>query len=432
MNAAGCAATRIADLLATYCPDGVEYKAIKEVYTRLRGTPITARKMKEIASDDGEIKIFAGGKTVINAHEKDIPHANIIDVPAVLIQSRGVIDAIYYERPFTFKNEMWAYTAADKDSVKYLYYVIKNNIEIFRNAASGMGSLPQISLSVTEDFQIPVPPLDAQREIVRILDTFTALTTELQTHLQAERTQRLRQYEYYRDMLLSEGYLNVLIAKELQAGRRLNRVRLGDVGIFTRGNGLQKKDFRTDGHPVIHYGQIYTSYGFAAQNAISYVSDAVFTRLRKARTGALLIATTSENIEDVAKCVVWEGSKEVGFSGDMYSFQTTENPRYLAYFFQTNDFQRQKEKKVTGTKVNRIHGDDLAQIELLLPPPDIQQEVVRVLDKFQEYVAEVDGLLPQEIAQRQKQYAYYREKLLTFDMESAKHTHTHTHTRIGS
>ena len=222
----------------------------------------------------------------------------------------------------------------------------------------------------------------------------------------------------------------MLIAKELQAGRRLNRVRLGDVGIFTRGNGLQKKDFRTDGHPVIHYGQIYTSYGFAAQNAISYVSDAVFTRLRKARTGALLIATTSENIEDVAKCVVWEGSKEVGFSGDMYSFQTTENPRYLAYFFQTNDFQRQKEKKVTGTKVNRIHGDDLAQIELLLPPPDIQQEVVRVLDKFQEYVAEVDGLLPQEIAQRQKQYAYYREKLLTFDMESAKHTHTHT--RIGS
>ena len=307
---------------------------------------------------------------------------------------------------------------ADAIDMKYIYYYFYL-IDDWAKRNVNASSFASVKMEELKSYRVPVPPLDVQREIVRILDTFTALTTELQT----ERAQRMQQYEYYRDMLLSEGYLNVLIAKELQAGRRLNRVRLGDVGIFTRGNGLQKKDFRTDGHPVIHYGQIYTSYGFAAQNAISYVSDAVFTRLRKARTGALLIATTSENIEDVAKCVVWEGSKEVGFSGDMYSFQTTENPRYLAYFFQTNDFQRQKEKKVTGTKVNRIHGDDLAQIELLLPPPDIQQEVVRVLDKFQEYVAEVDGLLPQEIAQRQKQYAYYREKLLTFDMESAKHTH---------
>lgn len=114
--------------------------------------------MKEIENPQGEIKIFAGGRTVINAKEEDIPNSNITRVPAVLVQSRGVIDAVYYDKPFTFKNEMWAYTADNSTSVKFLYYVLKNNMEYFRSAAAGMGSLPQISLPVTEDFLIPVPP----------------------------------------------------------------------------------------------------------------------------------------------------------------------------------------------------------------------------------------------------------------------------------
>lgn len=170
--------SKLEQLINELCPNGVEFKKIKNSYTRIKGTPITAGKMKEIASDDGEIKIFAGGKTVITAHEADIPNANITRVPAVLVQSRGVIDAVYYDKPFTFKNEMWAYTADNPIKVKYLYYVLKNNIEYFREAASGMGSLPQISLRVTEDFIIPLPPLPVQEEIVRILDKFAELTAD--------------------------------------------------------------------------------------------------------------------------------------------------------------------------------------------------------------------------------------------------------------
>ena len=96
--------SKLDELISELCPDGVEFKTIKEVYTRLKGTPITAGKMKEIENNNGDIRIFAGGKTVIDAYEKDIPKANITRVPAVLIQSRGVIDAVYYERPFTFKH----------------------------------------------------------------------------------------------------------------------------------------------------------------------------------------------------------------------------------------------------------------------------------------------------------------------------------------
>ena len=151
--------SRLKKLIQQFCPDGVEFKKVKEVYTRLKGTPITAGKMKEISNPDGDIRVFAGGKTVIDAYEADIPNANVTRVPSVLVQSRGVIDFVYYDKPFTFKNEMWAYTADNPVSVKYLYYVLKKNVSVFRGAASGMGSLPQISLSVTEDFKIPVPPL---------------------------------------------------------------------------------------------------------------------------------------------------------------------------------------------------------------------------------------------------------------------------------
>lgn len=185
----------ITSMIQRLCPDGVEYKPIKDVYTRLKGTPITASKMKEIADDSGDVIVVAGGKNIIRAKRSDLPHGNIIEVPSVLVQSRGIIDVVYSEEPFTFKNEMWAYTSDDRDSVKYLYYIMKKNIQTFRDEASGMGSLPQISLKVTEDYIIPYPPIEIQREIVRILDTFTSLTAELSL--------RKKQYEFYRDKLLS-------------------------------------------------------------------------------------------------------------------------------------------------------------------------------------------------------------------------------------
>ncbi len=97
---------------------------------------------------------------------------------------------------------MWAYTADTITEVKYLYYILKNNINAFRRTASGMGSLPQISLSVTEDFKIPLPPLTVQEKIVSILDRFDTLCSDLTKGLPAEIEARQKQYEYYRDKLL--------------------------------------------------------------------------------------------------------------------------------------------------------------------------------------------------------------------------------------
>ena len=304
------------------------------------------------------------------------------------------------------------------DFAKHLFRseTIRNKIG---KTASGVTRF-NISKELMKKIVIPIPSLKTQEKIVKTLDKFTEYVAELQAELQY----RTNQYEYYRNMLLSEEYLNKLSKKLLDVSEGENRLfctTLGDIGKFTRGNGLQKSDFASYGKPVIHYGQIYTKYGFETNEVISFVSEELFEKLRKARQGDILMATTSENIEDVGKCVVWTGNEEIGFSGDMYSYRTTENPKYIAYYFQTAEFQKQKEKKVTGTKLIRIHGDDMEKFSIHLPPLSLQNKIVEILDKFQAILSETKGLLPKEIEERQKQYEYYREKLLTFDIESGTH-----------
>ena len=182
---------------------------ISDLFKRVKGTPITAGKMKEIEEPDGEIRIFAGGKTVVNANLEDIPKANIISYPCVIVQSRGLIDFVYYDKPFTFKNEMWAYTCDNQVTVKYLYYYLKNNINYFREIGTQMGSMPQISLPVTEKFEIYLPSLEEQKKVVNILDKFDALVNDITVGLPAEIELRRKQYEYYRNKLLSFEELSV-------------------------------------------------------------------------------------------------------------------------------------------------------------------------------------------------------------------------------
>ena len=176
---------------------------ISDMFTRVKGTAITAGKMKEIEDTNGKIRIFAGGQTAVNANLEDIPKANIIDYPCVIVQSRGLIDFVYYDKPFTFKNEMWAYSCDNQVTVKYLYYYLKNNVNYFREIGTQMGSMPQISLPVTEKFEIYLPTLEEQKKVVDILDKFEKLISDISIGLPLEIELRKKQYEYYRNKLLS-------------------------------------------------------------------------------------------------------------------------------------------------------------------------------------------------------------------------------------
>lgn len=184
--------------------------------------------------------------------------------------------------------------------------------------------------------------------------------------------------------------------------------------MFTRGNGLQKKDFTESGVGCIHYGQLHTHYGTYAKQTKTFVSATLAKKLRKAKKGNLVIATTSENDEDAGKAVAWLGDAEIAVSGDTCIYEHSLNPKFVAYFFQTDQFQKQKKPYITGTKVRRISGENMSNIKIPVPSHETQESIVSILDKFDALVNDLSSGLPAEINARRKQYEYYRDRLLTF------------------
>ncbi len=371
--------SKLKEMMAEFCPDGVPLKKVKDVYIRLKGTSITAGKMKEIACEDGEIRVFAGGKTVVDAHEKDIPKANITRIPAVLVQSRGIIDVVYYDKPFTFKNEMWAYTADDSVSVKYLYYVLKNSIQSLRDAASGMGSLPQISLPVTEEFTLPVPPLEIQREIVRVLDSFTLLIAELTDEL----TARKKQYDYYRNKLLTFRF------------NEAKCIRLGNVCIMKAGKAINT--FSISEEKTENYK--YECYG--GNGVRGYVESPSHQGEYPiiGRQGALCGNVNYAQGEFYAT----EHAIVVDSTG--YALQ-----KYLYHMLTAMNLNQYKSQGAQpGLAVSKLEN-----LQIKLPSIEIQEKIVKVLDNFEAICTDLNIGLPAEIEARQKQYEYYRDLLLTF------------------
>ena len=285
---------------------------------------------------------------------------------------------------------------------KYLAYILKTTY--FQNEVkkiTGVGSVPNVPQSSLAKIEIPLPPIEVQTEIVRILDKFTSLEAELEAELDC----RKRQYEYYRDKLLS--FDNV-------GGQEVEWKKMSEVGTFIRGNGLQKKDFTEEGVGCIHYGQLYTHYGTSATETITYCSSELAKKLRKAAKGDIVIATTSENVEDVCKAVAWLGEEEIAVSGDAFIYKHTQNPKYMAYLFQTASFFNYKKKKATGTKVIRLTGDAMGNYLAPIPSLEEQQRIVSILDRFESLTTSLQSGLPAEISARRQQYEYYRDKLLTF------------------
>jgi len=200
--------------------------------------------------------------------------------------------------------------------------------------------------------------------------------------------------------------------EKLLEGAEVEWVPLGQEGVgkFIRGGGLQKKDFTETGIGCIHYGQIHTHYGTYADETKTFVSAEFAKKARKAKSGDLIIATTSENDEDVCKAVAWLGVEDIAVSSDACFYTHTLNPKYVSYYFQTEQFHKQKRQYITGAKVRRVNADNLAKIIIPIPCPEnpekslaIQAEIVRILDTFTELTAELTA--------RKKQYNYYRDQL---------------------
>lgn len=197
-------------------------------------------------------------------------------------------------------------------------------------------------------------------------------------------------------------------------GGQVEWLPLGNIATITRGGNFQKKDFTADGHPCIHYGQMYTHYGTWAQETLSFVDEITYSQSKKANPGDIIMAVTSENLEDVCKSTAWLGKEPIAVSAHTAIISHAQNPKYLSYYFQTENFFRQKRKLAHGTKVIEVTPDHLAKVEIPIPPKEIQDRIVYVLDNFDAVCNDLNIGLPAEIEARQKQYEYYRDKLLSF------------------
>ena len=183
---------------------------------------------------------------------------------------------------------------------------------------------------------------------------------------------------------------------------------LGEIGQLVRGHSMPKTDFVESGIGAIHYGQIYTYYDTWTATTLSHVAPTTATRLAKVDPGDVIITNTSENLDDVGKAVAWLGDHQIVTGGHATVLKHQEDPKFIAYWFQTPHFYDQKKPLATGTKVIDVSASNLAKVRIPLPPLEIQRGIVEVLDTFRSLEAELEA----ELEARRRQYVHYRRMVL--------------------
>ncbi|EBS1463259.1 MULTISPECIES: restriction endonuclease subunit S [Enterobacter] len=392
-------------------------KVAKKIYSG--GTPDTKKTeywehgtIPWMSSGEVNLKTIKETETFItedglnNSSAKFVPENSIVMALAGQGKTRGKVARTRIK--LTTNQSLAAITFDErKINSDYIFHFLETQYDNLRQISSGNSGRGGLNLQMISAYKAPIPcpgdpekSLAIQSEIVRILDKFTELTAELT----AELTLRKKQYNYYRNQLLSfeEG-----AAPFYPLGQK-------EVGEFIRGGSFQKKDFTKSGVGCIHYGQIFTHYGTYANKTKTFVSESLAQKCRKAKTGNLVIATTSENDDDVCKAVAWLGTEDIAVSSDACIYRHNLNPKYVSYFFQTESFQSQKRQYITGTKVRRVNADNLAKILIPVPSQEEQTRIVDILDKFDLLTSSISQGLPREIELRQKQYEYYRDLLFSF------------------
>ena len=397
---------KIEKLIKEFCSDGVEWKKLGEVCEIGTGKSNTNEQ-----SDNGKYPFYVRSKDIkrINKFE--------FDETSIIIPGEGGIGEIFHYVKGKYALHQRAYRIHiidEKIITKFIYYYLMNNFKkyIMKNAVSS--TITSIRKPMIENFEIPIPPIEIQKEIVKILDNFIKYVTELQAELQA----RNKQYNYYRDMLLSEDYLNK-ISEKFTENQFIEWKMLGELFEFK--NGLNKgKSFFGKGTPIINYMDVYKRNKIYSDDLRGLVETTEDEQKRYSiKRGDVFFTRTSETKEEIGKTSVLLDDVEKGvFSGFVLRARPITElllPEYCAYCFETYEFRKNVIRYSTYTTRALTNGTTLSNLEIPVPPIEIQNKIVKILDRFQELLSDTKGLLPLEIEQRRKQYEYYREKLLTFD-----------------
>ena len=385
--------SKIDELIQELCPDGVAFAALKEVAEFRTGWtfPVSEQGLSvgdypfyKVADMNNSVMLMGSAQNYISKETakklrcKPAPKGTIIfpKIGAAMGTNKKRILSV----DSCYDNNAIGIIAKSVDS-SYLYYIFSSLTLL--DFANGTGAVPSLDKTRLENYKVPLPPLPIQQEIVRILDSFTELTAELTAKLTAELTARRKQYEYYRDELLTFGE---------------------DVPVFSLSEIATNCDRQRK--PVTkgkREAGIYPYYG--ASGIVDYVADYTFEGdyLLISEDGANLLARSTP-----IACSI-SGKNWVNNHAHVLKFETPELQKYVEIYLNSLDLS----KYISGGAQPKLNQDNLNKIPIPLPSSGVKR-IVDVLTHFDTICNDLTSGLPAEIATRQKQYEYYRDKLLTF------------------
>lgn len=381
------------ELMQELCPEGVEFVKLGEVCNVLRGKRLTKKQLSETE----KYPVFHGGIQPIGYYSEKNRESNtvmIINVGA----SAGTIG--FSEKDFWSSDGCFCLSHTDGILPKYMYYLLSKD-QYFFQAKVRHGGIPTLDALVVRNFEIPLPPIEVQTEIVRILDKFTALEAELEAELDC----RKRQYEYYRDKLLS--FDNV-------GGQGVEWKKMSEVCEIYDGTHQTPK-YQSEGIPFISVENINDIYG-----SNKYISKEAYKAYKvKPMIGDVFMT----RIGSIGACAVFTKQEDIAYYVSLALLRPNGsmlNNRFLKHLIESSIGKRELSKRTLHNAVPiKINKSDIGKVRLPVPPLQEQERIANILDRFESLTTSLQSGLPAEIAARRQQYEHYRDKLLTFKRKTA-------------
>lgn len=378
---------KLKELITTLCPEGLEFKELCEVCEFHRGTPLTSSHAMK-----GDVPVVSGGQKPAFYHNVSNRPAGCVTVAAS--GSAGYVS--YWDVPIFCAD---SFTVDTKDSMellsKFLYYYLTTQQEkIYRCRTNG--AIPHVYSRHIANFMIPIPPLEVQAEIVRILDKFANAKTGLIALLERELVLRKKQFEYYRDDFLSKSTDQATLEEVAQySAYRINAAEVDENNYVGVDNLLKDKAGKTKSNYVPTEGRL-TAY----------------------KKNDILIGNIRPYLRKV-----WFADIDGGASGDVLTITVTDTervyPHFLYYVLSSEDFFFYATQYSKIGKMPRGDKKAIMKYKFSLPSRDEQKRIAEILSRFETLCNSLTEGIPAEIEARKKQYAYYRDKLLTFKQKNS-------------
>ena len=384
--------SRLQELINELCPNGVEYKTIGDISKTLKKETLKTNELIE----GGKYPVINSGREIYGFYNN---YNN--DGDAVTIAARGEYAGVinYFSDKFWAGGLCYPYTSINENilNTKFLYYYLKSKEKNIMETLVTRGSIPALNKNDLDKYKIAVPPLEVQREIVHILDDFTLLSAELSAELKA----RKNQYNYYLEKLLCND-------------KNAKTYKLKELCVFFNGdrgkNYPKVSEMVNKGVPFVNAGDVNRVIDYKNCNKITLekYNSMNGAKLRKNDILYCLRGSTGKNgIYELDEGTVASSLVAIRVNSII-------NYKYLYYLLNSSLERRQRYKSDTGAAQPNLSVQSISNYEFPVPNMEEQNKIVNILDKFEKLCNDISEGLPAEIEARQKQYEYYRDKLLNF------------------